>query len=220
MNGSHGVNRPGGSALNAGQVGALRAAMLIANRRRTDALAAGDFSRAAADQAAAFLGLAHAIQHTQPGGRQRVDDVRREIQSRTSRAGAHIRRLDTAREARDDAWRMCRGLDARAWVSGPGELPDAFRNRDLALAHAVYLTAITENLERGGLSRGSFLVVDSAGEWSLNPPDAFVDGRILEVSVGHDSTPRTEWVAIRPIPGGDAWFETAWKAYRDGTVFD
>ncbi len=220
VNGSHGVRRPGGASLNAGQVGALRAAMRIANRRRSDALAAEDFSRAAAEQAAAFLGLAHAIQHTQPGERQSVDDVRREIQSRMSRAGAHIRRLDTAREARDDAWRMCRGLDARAWVSGPGELPDAFRNRDLALAHAVYLTAITEYLERGGLSRGSFLVVDDAGAWSLNPPDAFVDGRILEVSVGHDLTPRTEWVAIRPIPGGDAWFETAWKAYRDGTVFD
>ena len=220
VNGSHGVRRPGGASLNAGQVGALRAAMRIANRRRDDALAAEDFSRAAAEQAAAFIGLAHASQHTQPGERQSIDDVRREIQSRMSRAGAHIRRLDTAREARDDAWRMCRGLDARAWVSGPGELPDAFRNRDLALAHAVYLTAITEYLERGGLSRGSFLVVDDADAWSLNPPDAFVDGRILEVAVGHDLTPRTEWVAIRPIPGGDEWFETAWKAYRDGTVFD
>ena len=220
VNGSHGVRRPGGASLNAGQVGALRAAMRIANRRRSDPLAAAEFSRAAVEQAAAFLGLAHAIQHTQPGERQRVHDVRREIQSRMSRAGAHIRRLDTAREARDDAWRMCRGLDARAGVSGPDELPDAFRNRDLALAHAVYLTAITEYLERGGLSRGSFLVVDGAGAWSLNPPDAFVDSRILEVSVGHDLTPRTEWVAIRPIPGGDAWFETAWKAYRDGTVFD
>ena len=220
VNGSHGVRRPGGASLNAGQVGALRAAMRIANRRRNEPLAAEDFSRAATDQAAAFLGLAHAFQHTQAGERQSVEDVRREIQLRTSRAGAHIRRLDMAREARDDAWRMCRGLDARAWVSGPGELPDAFRNRDLALAHAVYLTAITEYLERGGLSRGSFLVVDGAGAWGLNPPDAFVDGRILEVSVGHDLTPRTEWVAIRPIPAGDAWFETAWKAYRDGTVFD
>ena len=220
VNGSHGVRRPGGASLNAGQVGALRAAMRIANRRRSEPLASAEFSRAAAEQAAAFLGLAHAIQHTQPGERLGVHDVRREIQSRMSRAGAHIRRLDTAREARDDAWRMCRGLDARAGVSGPDELPDAFRNRDLALAHAVYLTAITEYLERGGLSRGSFLVVDGAGEWSLNPPGAFVDGRILEVSVGPDLTPRTEWVAIRPIPGGDAWFETAWKAYRDGTVFD
>jgi len=27
-------------------------------------------------------------------------------------------------------------------------------------------------------------------------------------------------VPIRPIPQNDTWFETAWKSYRDGTVFD
>ena len=32
VNGSHGVNRPGGSALNSGQVGGFRAAEFIANR--------------------------------------------------------------------------------------------------------------------------------------------------------------------------------------------
>lgn len=36
VNGSHGVYRPGGAALNAGQVGGLRAAMYIARRRRED----------------------------------------------------------------------------------------------------------------------------------------------------------------------------------------
>jgi len=160
------------------------------------------------------------MQHTPASERRGVTDVRREIQLRMSRAGAHIRRLDTAREAVHEAWRLCRGLDTGAWASSPGELPDAFRNRDLCLAHAVYLTAITEYLERGGRSRGSFLVVDGAGEWSLNPAGSFVDGHILEVSVGRDQEPRIEWVEIRPIPGGEEWFETAWKAYRDGTVFD
>ncbi len=220
VNGSHGVRRPGGASLNAGQVGALRAAMRIANRRRNEPPAAEAFSHAVARQAADIVGLAHAMQHTPAGERRGVTDVRREIQLRMSRAGAHIRRLDTAREAVHEAWRLCRGLDTGAWASSPGELPDAFRNRDLCLAHAVYLTAITEYLERGGRSRGSFLVVDGAGEWSLNPAGSFVDGHILEVSVGRDQEPRIEWVEIRPIPGGEEWFETAWKAYRDGTVFD
>ena len=220
VNGSHGVRRPGGASLNAGQVGALRAAMRIANRRRGEPPAAETFASAAREQAAAIVGLARAMQHTAAGQRRSVSDVRSDIQSRMSRAGAHIRRLDTARGASEEAWRMCRSLDARAWVSGPGELPDAFRNRDLCLAHAVYLTAITEYLERGGRSRGSFLVLEEAGEWDLNPSGSFVDGRILQVSVAHDLEPRTEWVEIRPIPGGEEWFETAWKAYRDGTVFD
>ncbi|MFO7694487.1 MAG: FAD-binding protein [Vicinamibacterales bacterium] len=220
VNGSHGVRRPGGASLNAGQVGGLRAATCIAHRRCGEPPPAEAFARAVDAQAVSVIDLARALQRAPAGERRPPEEVRHDIQLRMSRAGAHIRRLDTAREARDEAWRLCRSVDARTWAAGPGELPAVFRNRDLALAHAVYLTAITEYLERGGLSRGSFLVVDDAGAWSLNPPGAFVDGRILEVSVGPDLEPRTEWVAIRPLPDGDAWFETAWKAYRDGTVFD
>jgi hypothetical protein len=137
-----------------------------------------------------------------------------------SKAGAHIRRLDTAREAARQAWAMCRSFDRHAWAADPGELPAVFRNRDLCLAHAVYLTAITEYLERGGQSRGSFLVAGEAGHWALNPPGAFVDTRILEVSVDRDLAPNMTWVPVRPIPEHEEWFETAWKAYRDGTVFD
>jgi hypothetical protein len=84
----------------------------------------------------------------------------------------------------------------------------------------VYLSAITAYLERGGQSRGSFLVLDDAGQWTLNPPGAFVDDHILEASVGPGLVPRMGWVEIRPLPVEDGWFETAWKAYRDGTVFD
>jgi succinate dehydrogenase/fumarate reductase flavoprotein subunit len=220
VNGSHGVRRPGGASLNAGQVGALRAALLIANRRRDDPAANDAFMGSAAGQIAAVLGLARTFRHTPSNFRRGVSDMRHEIQRRMSKAGAHIRRLDTAREAARQAWAMCRSFDRHAWAADPGELPAVFRNRDLCLAHAVYLTAITEYLERGGQSRGSFLVAGEAGHWALNPPGAFVDTRILEVSVDRDLAPNMTWVPVRPIPEHEEWFETAWKAYRDGTVFD
>jgi hypothetical protein len=160
------------------------------------------------------------MQQASPGRRRGADDVRHEIQRRMSSAGAHIRRLALARAAAADAWRMCQEFDAQARADAPGDLPAVFRNRDLCLAHAVYLAAIAEYLERGGQSRGSFLVMDESERWRLNPPGTFVDNHILEVSVGPDCTPRTAWVDIRAVPAEDAWFETAWKAYRDGTVFD
>jgi succinate dehydrogenase / fumarate reductase flavoprotein subunit len=99
-------------------------------------------------------------------------------------------------------------------------VPKVFRNRDLCLAHAVYLSAITEYLERGGQSRGSYVVLDPDGAFALNPPGAFVDEHILEIAVGRDLDVRTSWVPIRPIPQTGTWFETAWASYRDGTVFD
>jgi hypothetical protein len=137
-----------------------------------------------------------------------------------SSAGGHIRRLAVARRAAREALSMCQRFDAQALAAGPRDLPAVFRNRDLCLAHAVYLAAIAEYLERGGQSRGSFLVEGDNGGWALNPPGAFVDGRILEASVEPNLNLRTAWVDIRPIPEEDGWFETAWKAHRNGTVFD
>jgi succinate dehydrogenase/fumarate reductase flavoprotein subunit len=220
VNGTHGVRRPGGASLNAGQVGGLRAALFIAKRRRQAAPDPASFAGMAATQVGEAVQLARAMQRAPAGATRPTAEVRREIQLRTSSAGAHIRRLDAARTAADDAWRMCRELDAQAGVEGPADLPSAFRNRDLCLAHAVYLSAIAEYLERGGQSRGSFLVIGESGAWSLNPPGAFVDTHILEVSVGRGLVPRAAWVDVRPVPAEDGWFETAWKAHRDGTVFD
>jgi aspartate oxidase len=220
VNGSHGVRRPGGASLNAGQVGGLRAAMFVANRRRTEPPEADTLVRLAEKQVRSVLELARAVRRTPADQRRGVNDMRHEIQRRMSKAGAHIRRPEAVRQAAGEAWAICRSFDRHAWASGVDELPAVFRNRDLCLAHAVYLTAIVEYLDRGGRSRGSFLVAEDAGNWTLNPPGAFVDSRILEVSVSGKLEPRTAWVPIRPIPDGEAWFETAWQAHRDGTVFD
>jgi len=174
----------------------------------------------AGPQVAALLELAQAMQHDLAGRRRGANDMRHEIQRRMSGAGAHIRRLGPVRDAARDARDMCLGFDAQARANGAGDLPAVLRNRDLCLAHAVYLAAIAEYLERGGQSRGSFLVLGEDGQWALNLPGAFVDSHVLEVSVGDGLTPRTAWVDVRPIPEDEGWFETVWKAFRNGTVFD
>jgi succinate dehydrogenase/fumarate reductase flavoprotein subunit len=220
VNGSHGVRRPGGASLNAGQVGGLRAAMFIAHRRRSAPPTLAAFSATAEDAITGVLRLAHEVRVTTAERRRGPDAIRGEIQQRMSRAGAHIRRIEVARPAARDAWAMCREIDRCAWAPDVARIPAVFRNRDLCLAHAVYLSAIVEYLERGGQSRGSFLVVDANGAFALNPPDAFVDQHVLEVCVDQDLDIRKAWVPVRPIPQNDTWFETAWKSYRDGTVFD
>jgi len=110
------------------------------------------------------------------------------------------------------------------------ELPEAFKNLDLGLTHALYLEAIGEYLEKGGQSRGSYLVKNPDGkipcpevgdEWKflLNDQDAFVNKKILEVSLDSGSNVIKQWVDIRPIPQGDTWFENVWNRYlRDDIV--
>ena len=95
MAGTHGVKRPGGSALNAGQVGGLRAAQYIANvyppgaeRRRPPAPPAA-LRRAVADLAALF---------PETGGLNGREVIGR-IQDRMTASGGHIRELANARAA-------------------------------------------------------------------------------------------------------------------------
>jgi succinate dehydrogenase/fumarate reductase flavoprotein subunit len=87
VNGSHGVNRPGGSALNSGQVGGFRAAEFIANRYQTWSL----------DEAVATQAMERSVQNVWEwieqcdGAARSWNDILKEIRERMSLAGAHIR---------------------------------------------------------------------------------------------------------------------------------
>ncbi len=241
VNGAHGVYRSGGAALNAGQVGGLRAAMYIARRRGGAPPADDVFLEACGEQVRQTLAIGRratdAPAPEQPGApaseRLCAEAVRLAIQERMSRTGALIRSQAVVRQAIGEAWALYEQARQRQWAREPSELPAIFRNVDLALAHAVYLEAIGEYLARGGQSRGSCLVVNPEGdvtcdalgaEWrfSLNAPGAFVDQHILEVSIDPDAASgknvRKQWVKVRPIPVPDIWFETVWKAFRENEV--
>jgi hypothetical protein len=93
----------------------------------------------------------------------------------------------------------------------------------------LYLEAIGEYLEKGGRSRGSFLVLDPEGEKScdqlgenwrfgLNRVDSFVNTKILEISLDANMTVRKHWVNIRLIPQAEVWFETVWNDYMNDKI--
>jgi hypothetical protein len=155
--------------------------------------------------------------------------LRREIQERMSASGAAVRSEKSARAAVAEAWDLCGRLEAAMRVPSAKLLPEAFRTLDLGLTHALYLEAIREYLEKGGKSRGSYLVLDTGGaepcpgmgeawRFSLNPPGAFVDQKILEVSLDENGRPVKRWVEVRPIPDVDAWFENIWRDYREDRI--
>jgi succinate dehydrogenase/fumarate reductase flavoprotein subunit len=229
VNGSHGVYRPGGAALNAGQVGALRAAMYIARRRSHEPLRRDAWLDACAGQVADTLAFARSALSERAGGAPRSpNEVRSAIQARMSASAAHVREPAGVAAALDEAWALYREITRQPSATSRAELREAFRNRDLCLAHALYLEAIAEYIGRGGRSRGSYLVTDPAGEapctdldsyrFVLNEPGTFVDRHVLEVSVDEALCVRKTWTSVRPIPETDPWFETVWKAYREDKV--
>ena len=196
VNGSHGIVRPGGSALNAGQVGAWRAAEHIAATRPpvkgercrleadetapltpapTAALptcAAGPL-RACAEKACAEAALAALDADRARPAALRWREVRARIQARMDRAGAFLRRRDELARAAHEARAELRAvLDDGLGGLDAFDAAEALRNRSLAAAHLAYLESCRVQLDRSG-SRGGSLAVDPSGERlsPLLPPE-------------------------------------------------
>jgi succinate dehydrogenase/fumarate reductase flavoprotein subunit len=219
--GTHGVRRPGGSALNSGQVGSMRAARFIAKRYSSRPPSLREFVRQAGPQVTKRLEFAGRMIERRAKTREPLRQARAEIRERMSACGAHVR--DPAAVARETplAWALVERLRRDVRVSSTRALPEAFKVLDLALTHAVYLEAIHEYLDRGGKSRGSYLVPDASGRlpgpgldarWAclLGAPEDFTSGRILEIGLDEAGKLRKEWVGVRPIPTAESWFENIW----------
>ena len=228
--GTHGVRRPGGAALNSGQVGSARAARFIAARYRAKPPSAAGFVRLAGPAVGKEFEFARGLVGKKAGSGDLVREALAEIRRRMSACGAQVRPpADVARET-PAAWALVERLRRELRVPSARALPAAFGVLGMALTHAVYLEAIREYLDRGGKSRGSYLVPDPAGRlpcpglegrwaFSLAAPGDFTSGKVLEVGLDGAGRAVKKWVDVRPVPADDGWFETVWKGFlEDGNI--
>ena len=223
VNGSHGIFRPGGSALNAGQVGGFRLAEFIGRRYAGRTLDDRAFAAAAEGAAREALGWSGRSDSGRPW-----QDEQAELRQRMSRAGAHIRAQRVLQQAVADARAQWERLERDGCGASGAALRNAWNARQLCFAQLVYLEAIRFLVESGAGSRGSSMVLDPAGqvahpglgpEWNfLSTNPAFLD-QVLETTASPEGMVTNAWVPRRPVPTTDAWFETAWAAYRAGDIY-
>jgi succinate dehydrogenase/fumarate reductase flavoprotein subunit len=228
-NGTHGIYRPGGSALNAGQVGGFRAAQYIAARYAGPPAAESEFKARAAESVAAVLDKAGSMIRPGTDGRGAIERARRAFRRRMTAAAGPIRDPRAVAREAETAWRQWDHLRRGLRVGSAADWPDAFRMLDSCLTHAVYLDALREYLESGGRSRGSYLVLDPAGEkpaptlgdewrYALPSADGIAGTKILEIRLGPDGNTKKDWIDVRPLPPDDGWFENVWADYRADRV--
>ena len=224
--GTHGVTRPGGAALIAGQVFGLRCAEHIAANRRTPAdAAATPRDIVEAEVAALLAGL------SKEGGLA-PRDVEREIQARMSDFAGFLCTRARVSAALEDA----RTLNARIRAAGirlarPDQAAKAVQWRQMALASEAVLTALDAYFAAGGGSRGARVLCDSAGaatpQTRLGP---LVDYRF----VPERKEDRERQIAVRRAGEGFAWvarplrrrdraakayFERDWGKFLSGVLF-
>lgn len=206
VNGSHGVTRPGGSALNAGQVGGFRCAEYIAHRRQ----------EASFDLADAESEAEKVISHLKDflSGSRDVHADRKELQQRMTLCAGHLRREKDVEKALRDAEKLYAEIEKYGY---PAEYASqALVNRQLAFAHVAYLSAILFQLRSGTGSRGSAAVLDDAGKIVAENPE--FRSKVLETGYLNGGF-QHRWVPCRPIPETDGWFENVWADYRNGDVY-
>ena len=214
---SHGVYRPGGTALNAGQVGSTRAAQYIAARCQGDAPACFDTEAAAA--LAEMGALADACRADTGNVRALWQHAAEEM----SRCGAAIRDPAQIRAYGKQVEAQLAGFAQTVKAGSRTELAMVYRLRDMLLSQRAYLTAMTDYTAHGGKSRGSALYTDLTG--GIKPfaqlPDTFTfaldetETPLIQELWFEDGTCRTSWRAPRPIPADDDFFENVWRSYRE-----
>jgi succinate dehydrogenase/fumarate reductase flavoprotein subunit len=216
-NGSHGVYRPGGSALNSGQVGSLRAAQFISKLYTQQPPDTQIYIQETKEQIDSDLALAKKWLTSGISGKNRK--YSREIKNRMSEAGGIIRDINKVTTASSEAADMLNHLDEKIGAQTVRELAESFMVRDNCLTHYVYLEAIKAYLAEGGRSRGSYLVITGEKNRHLFDPDLCnydrdIEKNILEIGFKNSGIVR-KLVEVREIPKQNLWFETVWKDYLE-----
>ena len=220
VSGSHGVYRPGGSALNETQVGSTRAAQYIAARRGGQPMEEGQFAEQSQALAARCFAIAdHALQEG-AGNAQAIWD---EAAAHMSRFGGCIRSKAALEALQAEVEARLAAFPEHVRAGSPAQLWKVYRLWDTLIAQQVYLAAMLDYISRSGKSRGSALYTDPGGcKPYPNLPDAFTftidDGRrrglTQEVS-WLEGKCTCRWRKVRPIPEDDDFFENVWRNYRE-----
>ncbi len=236
MAGTHGVKRPGGSALNAGQVGAMRAAEYVANVYDCEDPDLDKLRPAVAAGLKATVGRLQKLRRQASSAEQSCQQAMDEIRQRMTLCGAHLRSRAGAAQALAEAIKQYKNLQEKGMkLPDPNRLDVAVATLQQCLTHIAMLKAICGMFERSAGSRGSHCLLDETGiemhpaliDPATSKPYRFKEENealrrmILHARYNPDAEDLFDlWdVELRPIPCRDIAFEVAWAEFRQGKIF-
>lgn len=224
---SHGVTRPGGTALNAGQVGAVRAAEGIFLKKRTHMKEASPSTENGIKERLRIQALDRIRLSEHAEGNYSLSELWINASKRMSAAAGMIRnqvQMETAlKETEDD---ICQFMQ-KAKSPSVSQLSLFYKLYDMLLSQKLYLFAMLDYAKAGGGSRGSALYTDSTGELPGFPGcqtfgelyrcrlDQKMHGQEVQEVTLKEGTPSASRRPVRPLPDVDYFFENQWRIYRE-----
>ena len=224
---SHGVTRPGGTALNAGQVGAVRAAEGIFLKKRTHMIEARASTESGIKERLRIQALDRIRLSEHAEGNCPLSELWINASKRMSAAAGMIRnqvQMETAlKETEDD---ICQFMQ-KAKSPSVSQLSLFYKLYDMLLSQKMYLFAMLDYAKAGGGSRGSALYTDSTGELPGFPGcqtfgelyrcrlDQKMHVQEVQEVTLKEGTPSASRRPVRPLPDVDYFFENQWRIYRE-----
>ena len=215
--GSHGVYRPGGSALNAGQVGSTRCAQYISKHQDNDAFDC-DFDALCKDAVSKHLDITRSIL----GDEDNVASLTDKYQKLMDKVAGPIRDASSFDSASGEFFGAFKDFTKIVKVNSQSRLWLAYRLRDALLAEWMYIEAMKCYTVAGGKSRGSAIYTSENGTAPEKMEDVFrfelddgsLNDRIFEITYtgdGYGGGARP----VRELPEGGGFFENIWREYRE-----
>lgn len=226
--GTHGVTRPGGAALNAGQVFAMRLARYIAHAGRRNAV--DDVPELAAQPLAEVNDVILRAQRNESG--RSLQSVKEEIQARMSDHGGFICHVDAVRQAAQEARLLAAAVAKNALsIRHLTEIPELFMWRQMAPISAAVLTMLDDYISAGGGSRGARIILDPEGDclpltrngpaqlWRFRPEQASDKEKKLTINY-QEAKFIVRQKALRSLADSkDHYFEKNWPDFLNGNIY-
>ncbi|PDT15821.1 oxidoreductase [Rhizobium sp. J15] len=225
--GTHGVTRPGGAALNAGQVFGTRAAEHISASGRAKRVAAEDIT------AIAQAGIGSLLAALRAESPLTAKSLRTEIQARMSEKAGILCDQESVGGALIDARKLNAEIREKGVAYSRGaEAVRGVQWRQMALASEAVLSALDFFIRNGGGSRGARAICDGQGEsLPLARSGPLQDYRFRKERPAH----REEQIVVR-LDGDQirlstranrtfdekarSFFERDWPAWLTGRIYD
>jgi len=215
--GTHGVTRPGGSALNAGQVGSLRAAQYISAKERK------------VIKQEEFFSIAEKAYNKHIKFRENIlkngidaDKLLKKARRRMSDCGAAIRDKKAILTAINEIRTELADFENMVSVGSEAELYKAYKLKDAITVQYATLCAMKDFSEVTGITRGSSLYTDENGSlrdglnelFRFTEDNGLTTNKVQQVKIENGECV-VSWRDVRPLPSDDDFFENIWRVYRE-----
>jgi len=201
--GTHGVYRPGGSALNAGQVGGARAARRISRTKEKEAEIV---------DAANVLSEVESIAELCLKDESNLMRIKDEQSIRMNRFAAAVREKTELKSFIEDTKCLIDNFSEKVSYSDKRELASLFRFYDSLVTRYLVLTAMKAYSDNGGVNRGSGLYTENGIPQPHSDYDPSADKVQMVRYIGSNAEVSVR--SVKPIPEEDDFFENVWRDFR------